>query len=246
MAQTGEQGAADSVVILATDDETARASVSEHVEQVARAAASLTFRAAELGTARRLPQVRHAAREVVGVAALCASLITAFGFGNWAAASALSTVLTDWQAALVLAAAWVTVGVLLTAWLLPAEKLVRNPRRVLAPASADNLEERQKALEQAEQTLRETIDRLGEAIAFAAEQRIAAAVLPLAGGMVEVGEEMVEATDEVIEAADEITDVIEERLPGGEVVNRVFDVVLVPGRFGVRIARSVLSVGRSE
>ena len=58
--------------------------------------------------------------------------------------------------------------------------------------------------------------------------------------------EMVDATDEIIEKADEITDVIEERLPGGVVVNRVFDFVLVPGRFGVRIARSVLSVDRNE
>jgi hypothetical protein len=61
--------------------------------------------------------------------------------------------------------------------------------------------------------------------------------------MVEVGEEMVDATDELIEKADEITDVIEEQVPGGIVVNRVVDFVLVPGRFGIRIARSVLKAG---
>jgi hypothetical protein len=121
--------------------------------------------------------------------------------------------------------------------------LSRNWRRVDAPASADNLQERQEAVDESGQRLREAIDQLGEAVAEAAEQKIAAAVLPLAGGMVEVGEEMVDATDEIIEKADEITDVIEERLPGGIVINRVVDFVLVPGRFGIRIARSVLSTG---
>ncbi len=63
--------------------------------------------------------------------------------------------------------------------------------------------------------------------------------------MVEVGEEMVDATDEVIEAADEITDVIEEEVPGGVVVNRAFDFALAPGRFGIRIVRSVLNLGQT-
>lgn len=246
MAETGDQSGPDAVVVLVAGEETAARSVSEQVEEVARAAGALAFRGAELGAARRVPTLRHAARDVAGVAALSAALITAFGFANWAAANALSTVLPGWGAALVLTAAWIGAGVLLAAFLLRGRALVRNWRRVLAPGAVENLQERQQALEQAEQTLRETIDRLGEAIASAAEQRIAAAVLPLAGGMVEVGEEMVEATDEVIEAADEITDVIEERLPGGVVVNRVFDVVLAPGRFGVRIARSVLSLGPTE
>jgi hypothetical protein len=50
------------------------------------------------------------------------------------------------------------------------------------------------------------------------------------------------ATDEVIGKADEITDAIEETVPGGIVINRVVDFVLVPGRC-IRIARSVLSAG---
>jgi hypothetical protein len=64
--------------------------------------------------------------------------------------------------------------------------------------------------------------------------------------MVEVGEGMVEATDDVIDAADEITDVIEDRVPGGVVVNRAFDVALAPGRLGVRVARRTLKFGRDE
>jgi len=149
----------------------------------------------------------------------------------------------DWAAALVLAAAWIAIGVLIAAVFLRGGPLSRNWRRVVAPASADNLQEREEAVEQAGASLREAIDQFGEAVAQAAEQKIAAAVLPLAGGMVEVGEEMVEATDDLVEKADEITDVIEERLPGGVVVNRVVDFVLVPGKFGIRIARSVMKAG---
>ena len=65
----------------------------------------------------------------------------------------------------------------------------------------------------------------------------------LLGVMVRAGEGMVDATGDVFEAADEITDALEERLPGGIVVNRAFDIALVPGKFGVRVARSVLKVG---
>jgi hypothetical protein len=46
----------------------------------------------------------------------------------------------------------------------------------------------------------------------------------LLGVMVRAGEGMVDATGDVFEAADEITDALEERLPGGIVVNRAFDI----------------------
>jgi hypothetical protein len=246
LVETDGLSESDAVVVVLEQEETAPPSVSEQAEEVARAAATLSLRGAELAAARRLPELRPVARDVVGLAVLSVALITAFGFGNWGAASALSTVMSDWQAALVLTATWIAIGILVAAVLLRGGPLARNWRRVVAPASADNLQERQEGVDQAERELRESIDRLGEAIADAAERKIAAAVLPLAGGMVEVGEEMVDATDEIIEKADEITDVIEERLPGGVVVNRVFDFVLVPGRFGIRIARSVLSVDRNE
>jgi hypothetical protein len=147
----------------------------------------------------------------------------------------------DWAAALVLAGVWIAIGVSAAALLLRGGPLARNWRRIVAPASDDNLQEREAAVDEAGQKLRESIDQFGEAIAQAAEEKIAAAILPLAGGMVAVGEDMVEATDEVIEKVDEITDVIEETVPGGIVINRVVDFVLVPGRFGIRIVRSVLS-----
>ncbi len=246
MAQTDGQSEPDAVVVILEEEETTSVPVSERAEQVARAAATLSLRGAELAAARRTPEFRPLARDVAGLAAVALAAITAFGFANWAAASALSTAMSDWAAALILAAAWIAIGVLSAALLLRDGPLARNWRRVVAPASADNLEERQAAVEEAGQGLREAIDQFGDAIAQAAQDAIAAAVLPLAGGMVEVGDEMVDATDEVIEKADEITDAIEETVPGGIVINRVVDFVLVPGRFGIRIARSVLSAGPSE
>lgn len=242
MAQTDGHSEPDAVVVI-LEEETASVPVSERAEQVARAAATLSVRGAELAAARRAPELRPVARDLAGVAALALAGITAFGFANWAAASALSTTMADWVAALVLAAAWIAIGLLVAALFLRGGPLSRNWRRIVAPAAADSLQKRQEAVEQAGRSLHEAIDLFGEAVAEAAEQKIAAAVLPLAGGMVEVGEEMVEATDEMIEKADEITDVIEERLPGGIVVNRVVDLVLVPGKFGIRIARSVLKAG---
>ena len=243
MGQTDGQSEPDAVVVILEEEETASVQLSERAEQVARAAATLSLRGAELAAARRVPELRPVARDAAGLAVLALAVITAFAFGNWAAASALSTTMTEWAAALVLAAAWITIGVVAAAVLLRGGPLSRNWRRVVAPASVDNLQERQEAVEQAGLELRAAIDQFGEAVAQAAEQKIAAAILPLAGGMVEVGEEMVEATDEVIEKVDEITDAIEENIPGGIVVNRVVDFVLVPGRFGIRIARSVLSAG---
>lgn len=242
MAQTDGQSEPDAVVVILEEEEAASVPVSERAEQLARAAATLSLRGAELAAARRVPELRPVARDVAGVVVFAAAALTAFGFANWAAASALSTVLPDWGAALVLAAVWIAIGVSVAALLLRGGPLLRNWRRVVAPTSADNLQERQAAVDEAGQRLREAIDQFGEAIAQAAEEKIAAAVLPLAGGMVEVGEDMVEATDEVIEKVDEITDAIEETVPGGMVVNRVVDFVLVPGRFGIRIVRSVLSV----
>lgn len=243
MAQTDGHSEPDAVVVILEEEETAAVPVSERAEQVARAAATLSLRGAELAAARRAPELRPIARDLTGVVVLAVAGITAFGFANWAVASALSTALPDWAAALVLAGVWIAIGVLVAALVLRGGPLSRNWRRVVVPSGADNLQERQEAVDQAGRTLREAIDEFGEAVAEAAEKKIAAAVLPLAGGMIEVGEDMVDATDEVIEKADEITDAIEERLPGGIVVNRVVDFVLVPGKFGIRIARSVLKAG---
>jgi hypothetical protein len=55
----------------------------------------------------------------------------------------------------------------------------------------------------------------------------------MAGDVVEAGEDILEASDEMVEA-------IAEELPGGGVVNQMWDVVLMPGRLGLKVATTVL------
>jgi hypothetical protein len=217
---------------------------SARVEDVALAAGLVAYRGADVAAARRQPDVRRVFFDVASVAVVALAALTAFAFANWAAASALTKVVSDWFAAVILALIWISVAILVGAFFFRGEREVRSLRRVLAKDVSDTLPERLEALEEANQTLRDRLDALADAIAAAAQERIAAAILPVAGGMVEVGEDMVDATDDVIEAADEITDAIEENVPGGIVVNRVFDFVLVPGKFGIRVARNVLSLGQ--
>jgi hypothetical protein len=64
-------------------------------------------------------------------------------------------------------------------------------------------------------------------------KEIALAAVPTAGGLAEFGEDL-------IEGADDIVDAVTDELPGGGVVNQVWDVVLAPGRFGIRVATTVL------
>ena len=47
-------------------------------------------------------------------------------------------------------------------------------------------------------------------------------------------------SDDLLEASDDIVEAIADDLPGGSVVNQIWDVVLIPGRFGVRVATTVL------
>lgn len=227
---------------MAAGEETEHQPVAEVAEEVGRDAAMLAFRRAQLELAEQAPQVRRVAGDLVAAGICLLALLTAFVFGNWALASALSSSLPGWQAPLVLAAAWAAIG-LLAAGLLERQ---RHLLRGLLADRTDTMRRRRLALEEAENTLRDTLGRLADAIGQAAEDRIASAILPLAGGMVEVGEGMVEATDDVLEAADEITDVIEDKVPGGVVVNRAFDVALAPGRLGVRVAQRTLKFGRDK
>jgi hypothetical protein len=227
---------------VAAGEENDRQPVAEVAEQVGRDAATLAFRRAQLELAVQAPEVRRVTRDLAAGVVCVVALLTAFVFGNWAAASALSSSLPGWRAPLVLAAVWVAVGLLAAAVLERREHLLQG----LLADRTDAMRRRREALEEAEQALRDTVGRLSDAIGQAAEDRIAAAILPLAGGMVEVGEGMVDATDEALEAADEITDVIEEDVPGGIVVNRAFDFALAPGRFGIRVARSAFKISRDE
>ncbi len=52
--------------------------------------------------------------------------------------------------------------------------------------------------------------------------------------------------EDLIEASEDIVDAIEERLPAGGAVGQVIDVVLFPGRLGLRIATTVLKGSPKE
>jgi hypothetical protein len=218
------------------------ASVNDRVEEVARASAVLALRGAELEALRRRDEVARAGRAGAGLVALAVAGAAVFVFANWAAERALSTVLSGWRAPLVLAGAWLVVALVAAVVVLRAEPRLRH-LRPSAPADPEaELAKREAAFDEAQTALRESVEGLTTAIATAAGKQVADAMVP--DGIADFGEDVMDAGEGVIEKVDDVTDVIEARIPGGVIVNRAVDVALVPGRFGVRVARVVLSYGQ--
>jgi hypothetical protein len=212
----------DSVVASPEEDE-AEESISELLERLGRDLAALVFYEGRLVASRNKRQLQQAGLGAVAVLAAAAALLTAFVLANTAALLGLAAVMEDWLAALVLAAAWTAVaGLLALALWLRAKGAVRE--------EGETVEE---ARERAEQAVRATLERLAPTIT----KEIALAAVPTADGVVDFGEDLIEDAEELVE------DIVEE-LPGGGVVNQVWDVVLAPGRFGIRVATTVLR--RSE
>jgi Putative Actinobacterial Holin-X, holin superfamily III len=216
---------ADSVAAPREEDE-AGESVTELIEQLGRDVSRLVFYEARLAAARNKPELRRAARD--GAAGLLAALAfgTAFALANVAAVQALSKVMSGWAAALVLALAWTALGLLLTLALWARAKR----------ASGRDRKTVQEARDEAEQAVRTTLERLSPVIT----KEIALVAVPMASG---IADGVVDAGDDLIEGADEFVETFTEELPGGGVVNQMWDVVLMPGRFGVRIATTVLKRG---
>jgi Putative Actinobacterial Holin-X, holin superfamily III len=211
----------DSVVASPEEDE-AEESISELLEQLGRDLAALVFYEGRLVASRNKRELRRAALGAVAVLGVAAALVTAFALANTAALLGLATVMDGWLAALVLAAAWTAVaGLLVLALWLRAKGVVRE--------EGETVEE---ARERAEQAVRATLERLAPTIT----KEIALAAVPTADGVVDFGEDLIEDAEELVE------DIVEE-LPGGSVVNQVWDVVLAPGRFGIRVATTVLRRG---
>lgn len=131
--------------------------------------------------------------------------------------------LSDWFAPLVLAAAWTAVGASLALFMRARAKRVTGWK----------VKHAEEARAEAEQAVRGTLERLSPAIS----REIALAAVPMASGM---ASGVVDAGEEVIDSADEILETIAQDVPGGGVVNQMWDVVLMPGRFGVRVATTVL------
>src|SRR5262249_5304870 len=142
---------------------------------------------------------------------------------NSAAVRGLSTELPEWAAPLVLAAGWTVVGGVL------ALALLARARR----SRAWELEDAEAARGEAEQAVRDALEELAPVIT----REIALAAIPAAGDM---AEGVLDAGEEMIESVDGIVDAITDEIPGGGVVNQIWDIALMPGRLGIRVATTVL------
>jgi hypothetical protein len=183
-----------------------------------------------------MPEVRRAARDVAKTLVVVIAGLTAFAFLNVAAMDGLSTVLDAWAAALVLAFVWIAVSAVLLFAFMP------RVRRwllwiVLSSPPTEAVEELGRKRDAAGKAALGTLERLGPALVA----QVAMAAVPdaedVASGVVEVG-------DTVIEVSDEFVEMVTEDVPGGRVVNQVWDVALMPGRLGVKVATTVLRRGR--
>jgi len=216
-------------------------SVIELVVQLGREVSVLVFCEAQLAASRNLPEVRRAFRDIVAALGAGVAFLTAFVFANVAAMLGLTSVVSSWLAAVVLTMAWIALGAALAVALLVRAGRVTGWRwwRVFSGGAEESLKDLERARAEAEEAVRETLERLAPAITV----EIAAAAVPMAtdavGGVVDVGGDILEASDDMVEE-------IAEELPGGGVVNQMWDVVLMPGRFGVKVATTVLKRGEPE
>jgi hypothetical protein len=211
-------------------------SLRAQLEQLSRELGVFARAALQLEAARNMPEVRRAVRQVAGLLVVVVALVAAFAFLNVAAVEGLSKAMAPWLAALVLAIAWIAIGgVLLFGYLHRARRwLVWLLFKAPPPAALEELERQRN---EAGEAMRVTLERVGPAVAI----EIATAAIPDAGDVAsEVAGGFIGAGDSVIEVSDEIVEVIAGEIPGGGVVAQAWDVVLIPGRFGVRVATTVL------
>jgi hypothetical protein len=210
------------------------------VEEVARAAAALTARSAELAALQHRDEVRRATRAGAGLVALAAAGLAVFVFTNWAIERALESSLAGWRAPLVLAGVWLVVAVIAAVVIVRAEPRLVPRRRAGPEDPAAVMAEREAAVADAQVAMQDAVEGLSGALAAQAAREVAAAIMP-GEGVVDAGEKVTDATEVAVEWVDDVTDVVEERVPGGVIVNRAFDIALIPGRYSVRAARIVLS-----
>jgi hypothetical protein len=226
----------DSPAFTSPEDEIDEAdeasSVTELVEQLGRELGVLALSEAQLETSRNAPEVKRGAVAVAGAAVTAIALLTAFAFLNVAVVSGLSTAVSTWLAALVLAAAWLAIGGTL---LLVFATRARRSRlwSVFARSSTEALADLEQARDEAVGAVRATLERLGPAIAVGLASAAVPAAGDIAGGVVDMGDNLLDASDEIVEA-------IAAEVPAGGVVNQIWDVALMPGRFGLRVATTVL------
>ena len=216
-------------------------SVSELVEQLGRDASRLAAHEAALGASQRVPALRRVVLHVLAVVVCALAFAAAFALANWAAVSGLSAVVPTWLAALALAAAWLLVGIVIVVVLLTRAGHATGIEwwRMIGADRGEAVNALQVSRDEAEQALRDTIERLAGAIAAAVAGQAADAVGSLADEAADMGEDLLEASEDFV-------DTIEEQLPAGGAVGQVIDVVLFPGRLGLRVATTVLKGSAGE
>ena len=210
-------------------------SVTELLVQLGHDVSVLTFCEAQLATSRNMPEVRRAARDIAAALVAGIAFLTAFVFVNVAAMLGLSSAVSPWLAAVILAAVWIVLGAVLAVALMVRAGKVAGWKwwRVFTAGPEETLKDLERARDEAEQAVRETLRQLAPAMTV----EIAAAAVPIAGDM---AEGVVDAGSDILEASDDMVESIADDLPGGGVVNQMWDVVLMPGRFGVKVATTVL------
>jgi hypothetical protein len=209
--------------------------ISDLVEQLGRDTSRLVLHGAALGALQRLPALRRVALGIAATVVVVLAFAAAFVLINWAAVSGLSSVLPTWLAAFLLAVVWLAVGGGLLAMLLI--KLGHSSGiewwRIVATDRKEAVHELQASRDEAERDLRESIEQVSGAVAGAVAGQVANAVGSLADEAADIGEDMLEASEDIV-------DTIEEQIPGGGTVAQAMDLVLYPGRVGLRVATTVL------
>jgi hypothetical protein len=211
-------------------------SVSELVEQLGRDTSTLIFREVVISATEHVPELRRAARDLVTGLLAVVALATAFALANWAIVEALSPSLSGWRAPLVVATFWAVLGIALALVVLTRLGHLTGLKWWRAVGSdRDELQgQLNEARDEAEEAVRATLDRLSGAVAREAAPQIASAII--ADGVAEAGEDLLEASDELLDTIEEVA--------GGGVVRQAVDLVLLPGRFGIRVATTVLKSGK--
>ena len=228
---SGEEATAEEVTGEDVTAEEAR-SITELLVELGHDVGALVFRETQLAIIRNPRQVRRVLRDLTAGLVAGLAFVTAFAFANVAAMNALRTVMSGWLAALSLCAGWLAIGSAVALALSVRAGRVTRWRwwRAGGTGPEGSLPELERARAEAEDAVRETLGRLAPAMTVEIATAVAGDTM---GGVVDVGGDLLEASDDVVE---ELT----ENLPAGSVVNQMWDVVLMPGRLGVKVATTVL------
>jgi hypothetical protein len=204
-------------------------SLTELLEQLGRQMSALIFYEARLAASRHKDEIRLGAGGAFAALVTALAFLTAFALANVAAVRALSSRLADWVAPLVLAGTWAVLGAAIALVLRARAKRIR----------AWKVRDAEEARAEAAQVVRDTLDQLTPVIT----KEVALAAVPMAGDM---ASGVIDAGEEILDTADEILDEITDDIPGGGVVNQIWDVALMPGRLGIRVATTVLRRDHSD